>query len=51
MRGEQGHDFGVGVGLVPDPVFGEFLAQAAEVLDDAVVDHGDAGRTGAGGRS
>ena len=35
------HDFGVGIRLELRAVRGELFAQLAEVLDDAVVDHGD----------
>ena len=35
------HDLGIGLGLEDRPLFLERLAQLAEILDDAVVNHGD----------
>ena len=39
---EVQHDLGVGLGLEHGAEFFELLAQVAKILDDAVVDHGDA---------
>ena len=36
------HDLGVGLGLEDRALFLERLAQLAKILDDAVMDHGDA---------
>ena len=39
--GQQGDGFGIGLGFLLVSSGGQFGAQVAEVLDDAVVDHGD----------
>ncbi len=44
MRGQKRDGFGVGLGVKADPVTGQFLAQFAVVLDDAVVDDRDFAR-------
>ena len=48
--GQKDDGFGVGLGFLGIAIGGQFGAQVAEVLDDAVVDDGDRRLRGAGGR-
>ncbi len=49
VAGELGHDLGIGFGFEAQAGGEELVAQLAEILDDAVVDHGDgAGAMGMG---